>query len=439
MLLSLFGLEHLFDAPLNLRSPHPFFAISSVVLLLPLVLFLAPTLSTWLEWQIYWYRSRVSGLRKIGISDTHVDQTDAVVNDGQDPVKVVGKIDSLVLYPIKSCGYIKVNHAPVVEEGLLFDRLFCFAQLEHNIDASSKAASTRWRFITQRNLSKMANVKVEIWLPCSYRNATQSTNGILLLRFPSASSTRPPWLVRLPLFPKTEKIPDGEGMLLEPVSIWMDSPPALKIVSTETPSPPSWIVALRQYLGVSNHLGLFYLPQSHLRKVFRNAPNQTEHGWQPKVGFGDSYPIHIVNIASVCDLEQDIRERNGKADSAKNTGSHPALDLTLNFLQFRPNIIINGPQAYAEDNWKRITIGKSEFIVTNRTARCPLPNVDQDTGERHSHEPLTTMTKTRCIDKGAAGTPCFGMMMVPVARRSFVEVGGLIEVLQTGEHLYVRL
>ena len=435
MLLELFRLENLSD----LQSPKILLLVCTFAI--PFSLLSAPVVRTYFEWWVYWYRSRCYGLERIGIHESHKDEDDktgGAVPSAGDKSNGSITVHSLVIYPIKSCGYIRVSKAPVVDEGLLYDRLFCFAQRGTDPKEIGNELSVRWKFVTQRNLAKMANVKVEIWLPCAYEGASQETKGLLLLRFPSTSSKGPPWLVRIPLAPSFEQRVDKKDVL-EPVNIWRDTPRALKIVSTEASKPPSWIVALRQYLGVSGDLGLFYLPQDHLRKVYRNAPREVDHGWQPKVGFGDSYPIHIVNLSSVRDLEQAI---NGGVTNQMPGGDHATRqgsDVTLNFLQFRPNIIFQGPPAYAEDHWKRIKIAQSEFIVTNRTARCPLPNVNQDTSERHSREPLTTMTKSRCIDEGAAGTPCFGMMMVPVSQRGIVEVGAQVEVVETGKHLYIRM
>ena len=435
MLLELFGLKSLSNLQFHKAS------LLVIIFVMPIFLWSVPVICTFPAWLVFWYRSKCYGLRRIGDSENHKDEAKSdgtVAHAACNGSTAMGTTHSLVIYPIKSCGYVKVSKAPVVEEGLLFDRVFSFAQKVSVPNETENKISAPWKFITQRNLANMANIKVEIWLPCAYEHASQRTKGLLLLKFPSATRKRPPWLARIPLAPSIKQSVDKEDSL-EPVNIWRDTPRALKVVSTESLNPPSWIVALRQYLGVAEDLGLFYLPQDHLRKVYRNAPRQDEHGWQPKVGFGDSYPIHIVNLSSVRHLEHHINENDKKRVASKHPASRQAFDLTLNFLQFRPNIIVQGYEAYAEDHWKRIRIGHSEFVVTNRTARCPLPNVNQDTGERHSREPLTTMTKSRCIDEGAAGTPCFGMMMVPVSQRSVIEVGSRVEALETGEHLYVRM
>lgn len=38
------------------------------------------------------------------------------------------------------------------------------------------------------------------------------------------------------------------------------------------------------------------------REVFKCAPKKEEVGFQPIIGMADSYPLHIVNLASVRDV-----------------------------------------------------------------------------------------------------------------------------------------
>jgi uncharacterized protein YcbX len=111
----------------------------------------------------------------------------------------------------------------------------------------------------------------------------------------------------------------------------------------------------------------------------------------------------------------------------------------LSIQRFRGNLIITGPQAYEEDQWKRVMIGDFEFDVSCRTARCKMPNIDHETGERHPSEPDCTLRKQRAIDDGAgANIGCLGMQLVPVLEHSEVKIGDKIKVLSTGEHCYIK-
>ena len=134
------------------------------------------------------------------------------------------------------------------------------------------------------------------------------------------------------------------------------------------------------------------------------------------------YPFHILNLASIHDLSSRLPPNFGER----------------NALRFRANIYVTGPEAYAEDDWKRIRIGNSIYLVTHRTSRCNLPYVDPLTGTMPFGEPFNTMTKYRKIDDGSP-SPCLGMQMVPQEpEEREIRVGGNIEVLETGKHFFIK-
>jgi uncharacterized protein YcbX len=68
-----------------------------------------------------------------------------------------------------------------------------------------------------------------------------------------------------------------------------------------------------------------------------------------------------------------------------------------------------------------------------------MPNVDPDTGIADRNQPYSSMAKHRCIDAGAGNKPCLGMHVVPSSdAERVVRVGDEIEVLERGEHFYVK-
>ena len=75
--------------------------------------------------------------------------------------------------------------------------------------------------------------------------------------------------------------------------------------------------------------------------------------------------VHIVNLASVRDLERVVGKR-------------------IDPLRFRANIYIDGLTAWEELNWegKAIGIGAAKLKVFARTGRCEATNVDPSTGAR---------------------------------------------------------
>ncbi|KAF4513487.1 hypothetical protein G6O67_000753 [Ophiocordyceps sinensis] len=361
-------------------------------------------------------------------------------------------IHSLHVYPVKSCRGVELDRAKVLPTGLEHDRLFAFAQLKPKSLADQEPA---WEVLTLRQAPLLAKVKVDVWLPDPSKSSRQLgrvDEGFLVLRFPRASTSGPRRLVRLlaaklsrglravpetdlllPLdFPSSDDITD-RGYEYEPVKIWKDTPCALNM---ERELPPE----LARYLGVKNRLGLFRMDPANRRQVFRCAPREDALGYQPVIDFHDAYPLHMLSLTSIRDLESKIQ----KDQSIQH----------LDARRFRGNIIISGAEAYDEDDWKSVQFKQpaggnktppSVFDVSCRTVRCKLPNVDPATGVRHRLEPDHALRKHREIDPGAPKAGCLGMQLCPVFERSDVpehlqsvlEVGMEVDVLRRGAHLYM--
>ena len=382
------------------------------------------------------------GCRKLGLrtssnlADEHAEKyatgTSANKSGTQWTVK------SLWIYPVKGCKGVELNRGTTVATGMEYDRQFTFAQLKSPFPVSLDATETekadhKWEFISQRSFPLLAQVKTEVWVPdpasptyLPTRPEVQS--GGVVVRFPyeeggwkgvkarltSALKFQVPELsFRIPFNPTEAQI-QQKRFKTETLTIWKDTPPALNMT---TCLPPE----LKYFLGVKNPLALFRVAATHPREVHRCAPHRDELGYQPITGFADAYPLHIANLASIHDVARKLEP------------SAPRLSVK----QFRPNIIITGPEAYAEDTWKRIRIGEDEYHVSCRTARCKVPNVNQDTGVKHPVEPDKTLRRFRCVDAGAKNLACMGMQMVPAREEGKIRVGDRVEVLETGEHYYL--
>lgn len=79
-------------------------------------------------------------------------------------------------------------------------------------------------------------------------------------------------------------------------------------------------------------------------------------------------------------------------------------------LQYRPNFVVKGPQAWGEDTWNWVKIGdETIFQNVQPCIRCILTNIDPESGERHPKmEPLTTLKSFRTFEEIAAN-PWFGI------------------------------
>ena len=387
------------------------------------------------------------GCRKLGLrgQSNLADEWDAKYSRGSkssknEHGKATWIVKSLWIYPVKSCRGIELNRGTVVSTGIEHDRQFCFAQLRSPFPVSAdtpkaEKGAHQWKFITQRQFPLLARVKTEVWVPdrasptYSPKEPFVQSGGALVMTYPfeedgwrgvlprliaALGGRESRRSVTLPLQPTAKQI-KAQFYTMEEMAIWKDSPLALNMGA-------SLPAELAYSIGVRNPLTLFRVVQEHERKVFRCAPREESLGYQAITGFADSYPLHLLNVASVQDIAARLQKGAPK----------------LSALQFRANIIVAGPQRYTEDSWKRIRIGDYVYHVACRTTRCRLPNTNQISGVKHPAEPDKTLKEFRCIDAGATGLACMGMQMVPAVQKSKIKVGDVIEVLESGEHYYLK-
>ncbi|KAF1344115.1 MOSC domain-containing protein [Delphinella strobiligena] len=409
--------------------------------------------------------SRVQGCRRFGmVNRSNMDDQYSAEYDGKDE-STDYRVKALFVYPVKSCGIIELSESDVVATGLRYDRQFCFAQLcteEAEKSANDMAVNKKWKhtwkFITQRKFAQLSQIRTELWTPdtsspgyspdlewiksggclvCRFaftpdwewstflkRETLKSIWMILKAKLSNRSLAAEPTLsFRLPLAPDATRITKYSREVME---IWKDAPEALNM----TPEiPPETLAKLKYFLGISNPLALFMADPRKRRDVFRNAPTKEEAGYQPGVGFADAYPLSIMGLASVHDVASKMPAKSR---------------FNLSAMRFRANIYVTGGPPFVEDSWKLIRMGSLSYHVSCRTTRCELPNVDPVSGQRHKQQPLLTLKKTRAnVDRGAGPNPCLGMQMVPLLKdetgSEAIAVGDSVDVLETGEHFYVRM
>ncbi len=117
------------------------------------------------------------------------------------------------------------------------------------------------------------------------------------------------------------------------------------------------------------------------------------------IAFGDVAPVLVANEASLDWLVERAAEPFG-------------MD------RFRPNLVVQTDQPFAEDTWGRFHIGDAEFNHGFVWPRCAIPQVDQDTGDRH-REPAVVLKAHRWC------TEAPGM---PEALRPIIENNGIFGV-----------
>lgn len=433
----------------KLMSDLPSFILLLVSSIGSLVAFIL-TFFCYLEFQKPHTRPR--GCRKLGIHVSNLrDEHDSRYVKGSSTSQdskgnSTWRVKGLIIYPIKSCKAVEMNHGAIIATGVQYDRQFSFAQLLSTFPVSSDPTQStnqthNWTFITQRQRPQLARVRPEIWVPdpssptYSEREPNVQSQGVVVIKFPRFDGFWG-WITdklfqlgirgfersfQVPFNPTNEQI-DENHYATESMKIWKDSPESLRIMSTAPSENNEILKELSRFLEISNTLALFRAAKKPNREVFRCAPRKEQLGYQSIVGFQDSFPLHMINLASV----RDVGSRLIKGSPL------------LSALQFRPNILITGPTAYHEDNWKKIKIGDFEYFVCSRTARCQLPNVNQVTGIKDKVEPNQTLRAFRAIDPGAAPHACLGMQLVPAAEEGIIRVGDKIEVLELGDHFYLK-
>ncbi len=125
---------------------------------------------------------------------------------------------------------------------------------------------------------------------------------------------------------------------------------------------------------------LVYMPEYSLRSVNAEYGRPGE-----RVSFADAFPFLLLTSSAVDALNR-------------------RLDQPVGVERFRPNIVVSGAAAHAEDRWKALLIGDVAFRVTKPCDRCSIVSVDPKTGER-GVEPLRTLARYR----NRGGKVMFGM------------------------------
>jgi uncharacterized protein YcbX len=129
--------------------------------------------------------------------------------------------------------------------------------------------------------------------------------------------------------------------------------------------------------------------------------------FKDEVSFADGYPFMLLGEASLADLNSRLADQ-----------------VPMN--RFRPNFVVTGSEAFAEDNWSVVKIGSTVFHVVKSCGRCVITTVDQVTGEKTGKEPLRTLSIYRTVK----GNALFGRYLIAENPGGIVRVGDEIEVLE---------
>lgn len=162
--------------------------------------------------------------------------------------------------------------------------------------------------------------------------------------------------------PGMESIAVGPGGgVSAAVAVWDD----LCVAQGCEPHADEWV---SEFLG--ERARLVFMPGTSRRPIRRRAAESLG-----RVGFHDAYPFLLIGRASLDDL---------------NT----RLESPIPMNRFRPNLVVGGSPAYAEDLWAGCHVGEIRLVVTKPCERCRIPTIDQVTAEA-GKEPLRTLASYR--------------------------------------------
>ncbi|MBW5486803.1 MOSC domain-containing protein [Streptomyces bambusae] len=187
--------------------------------------------------------------------------------------------------------------------------------------------------------------------------------------------------------------------LLEPVTLFGKK---IDTVVADAPAAHAWF---SEYLGVPVRL-------VHLDDPAVRRPVNPEYALPGEtVSLADAYPLLVTTLASLDALNTLIAQ-----------GDHPQ-EGPLPMNRFRPNVVVAGATAWAEDHWHRIAIGDVVFRGPKNCGRCVITTTDQTTAER-GKEPLRTLGRHRRFGKSLA----FGRALIPTGTGT-IRVGDEVRVL----------
>jgi uncharacterized protein YcbX len=270
----------------------------------------------------------------------------------------------LLVYPIKSCGGIAVREATLLESGLSSQGVQ---------DREWMLVTEDGRFLSQREHPRMALIRP---LP---------EGGNLRVKAPGMGD------LLLPL--AREAVPET---LLRTVQIWDDSVRAVDCGDVAA----DWFA---QAIGVKQPIRLVRFHHDAVRptsvKWTGGMPSQTR--------FADGYPLLLIGQSSLDDL-------NGRLRAAGRS--------TLPMDRFRPNLVVDGLEAFEEDYLASLSTGAAEIRPVKPCARCPIPSIDQATGIP-GPDPMDILQTYRANPR-MDGAVCMGMnCIVSAGAGSLLRVG----------------
>ena len=253
------------------------------------------------------------------------------------------EITGLTIYPVKSMKGISLERSTLTAQGLLHDRRWM-------------VVTAGGRFITQRNLARMALVHTEL----AGEGVTLSLRGHGSITIPANG-------------------PGGEEIRTK---VWGDVCETID----EGQEVSRWLTAA---LESNTELRLV-----HMAPGFVRPQGKPEHlGEETHTYFADAAPFLIANESSLDALNDELTSRR--------EGPVP-MD------RFRPNIVLRGLEAFAEHSMPAVRSDNYGFRFCHPCERCVITTIDQETAEKNPDwQPFNTLKEINPVP-GKKPAPAFG-------------------------------
>jgi len=262
-------------------------------------------------------------------------------------------LSEITLYPIKSCAGIALREATLTRAGLMTEQIY---------DREWMVVDAAGTFLTQREHPRMALIVPRLKADTLELRAP----GMLRLEIPLG-------------------LPDPVSAATRTVQLWDETVKAYDCDELTA----TWF---SNFLGTPCRLVRFH------PDVVRLASAKWTGGVEAPTLFSDGYPILVIGAESLRDLNAKL-QRAGRAALPMN--------------RFRPNLVVDGIDAFEEDYVETFALGDVLLKPVKPCPRCPIPSVDQATGEV-GPDPLDILLTYRAKPE-LDGALCFGMNNILLA------------------------
>lgn len=187
------------------------------------------------------------------------------------------------------------------------------------------------------------------------------------------------------------------------VTVWADQCSVLDCGNVAA----TWLTAF-----LETKCRLVYFPESEIRQVDLDYAQQGI-----RTAFSDGFPLLLISEASLGDLNDRLARTQQQS---------------VEMRRFRPNIVVSGCEAFAEDSWQKIQIGDMVLSIVKPCSRCVIPSIDPDTGIR-GDEPTQTLKSYRRKEHPKIGNKIFFGQNVIAENFGQIEVGLPVKILEAIE------